>query len=373
MGIHVTVVKGKKDLRTFIHLPAKIHRGHSNWVPPLYMDDRQFFNPKKNKSYGYCDAILFLAYHEDRAVGRIMGIINHRYNKTHKENHSRFSFLECWNEPEVAAALVKAVEDWSRTKGMTHVVGPLGFSDKDPQGFLIEGFNESMAIATNCNYPYMSELMEHTGLSKKTDLVVYKIPIPDEIPAFYTKVAERALARNKITVVELKSKKDIKANIRPVLSLVNVTFSDIYGFDPMTPQEMDELAARYITVFDPRYIKVILNEKGEHIAFVLAMPDISRGIIRSKGYMFPFGIIYILRELKRSKQLNLLLGAIREDYRNAGLDAILAVKTVESARKAGMKYMDSHLELEDNLKVRAEMERFGGKIYKRYRIYQKEL
>ncbi len=373
MEIRIVTVSGKKDLRRFIHLPAKIHKDHSNWVPPLYMDDNQFFNPSKNKSFKYCDAILMLAYRGDRLTGRIMGIINHRYNKTHNENHGRFSFLECWNQPDVAAALLSAVEDWARSKGMTRLVGPLGFSDKDPQGFLIEGFNELMALATTCNFPYMNELMEQSRYAKKTDLVVYKIPIPEEIPPFYTKVAERAISRNDISVVELTGKKQIKALIRPVLSLVNETFSEIYGFDPMTPEEMDEFAARYIAVLDPRFIKVILNGKGEHIAFVLGIPDMSKGIIRSRGYLFPFGIFHVLRAAKKTRQLNLMLGAIREDYRNAGLDAILAVTIVGSAMRAGMKLMDSHLELEDNLKVRAEMERFGGKVYKRYRIYQKDL
>jgi hypothetical protein len=140
-----------------------------------------------------------------------------------------------------------------------------------------------------------------------------------------------------------------------------------------TGQEMDELAARFLSILDPRFLKVIKNQEGEHVAFVLGMPDISKGIIRARGYLFPIGLFYILRAARKTRQLNLLLGAVREDYRNAGLDAVLAVKIIGSALKAGMKYMDSHLELEDNLKVRAEMERFGGKVYKRFRLYQKKL
>jgi hypothetical protein len=305
-------------------------------------------------------------------VGRIMGIINHRYNKTHKENHARFGFLECWNETEVASALLNLVEDWAREKEMTHVVGPLGFSDKDPQGYLIEGFGEPMVLATNCNFPYLNDLVELNGYSKKTDLVVYKIDIPDEIPSFYTRVYERAIATNRLTIEEFTRKKQLKPQIRPVLSLVNQTFSEIYGFDPMTGEEMDEFAGRFMAVLDPRFIKVIRNQAGEHVAFILGMPDISKGIIRSGGYLFPLGIFYVLRAARKTRQLNLLLGAVREDYRNSGLDAILAVKMIGSAIKAGMKYIDSHLELEDNLKVRAEMERFGGKVYKRFRIYQKQ-
>jgi hypothetical protein len=373
MEIKIVKVEGKKELREFIHLPAKIHKGHANWVPPLYMDDNLFFNAGRNKSFQYCDAILFLAYRGREVAGRIMGIINHRYNKSHNENHARFGFLECWNEPEVAAALLKSVEDWARTRGMTHVVGPMGFSDKDPQGFLIEGFDEPMVLSTNCNFPYLNDLLALNLYGKKTDLVVYKIDIPDQIPAFYTRVYERAIASSRITVGEFTRKKELKPQIRPVLGLVNQTFSEIYGFDPMTGPEMDEFAGRYLAVLDPRFLKVIKNEAGEHIAFVLGMPDISKGIIRSGGYLLPFGIFQVLRAAKRTTQLDLLLGAVREDYRNSGLDAVLAVMIIRSAIKAGMKTIDSHVELEDNVKVRAEMERFGGKVYKRFRIYQKKL
>jgi hypothetical protein len=373
MEVRIVTVSGKKDLRTFIHLPAKVHRGHSNWVPPLYSDDYKFFNPAKNKSFKYCDAVLLLAYRGNRPAGRVMGVINHRYNSSHNEDHARFAFLECRKEPEVADALLNAVGEWARTRGMARLVGPMGFSDKDPQGFLIEGFDEPMALATNCNYPYMGGLVERNGFHKKTDLVVYKIDIPDEVPAVYDRVAERVITRNKISVREPATKKQMKTHIRPVLSLVNETFGEIYGFDPMTHEEMDELASRFMSILDQRFLKVIENGKGEHIAFILGMPDISSGIIRSKGYLLPFGIFHILRAAKKSRQLNLLLGAIREDYRNAGLDAVLAVRILAAARKAGMKTIDSHLELEDNLKVRAEMERIGGTVYKRYRIYEKDL
>jgi hypothetical protein len=373
MEIRIVKVEGKRELRKFIHLPARIHKGHANWVPPLYMDDNLFFNSSRNKSFQYCDAILFLAYRGKEVAGRIMGIINRRYNAIHKEEHARFGFLECWNEPDVATALLDQVEDWALARGMTHVVGPLGFSDKDPQGYLIEGFDEPMVLATNCNFPYINDLVEMSGYARKIDLVVYKIDIPDEMPALYTKIYERVTAANRLTVEEYTRKRELRPQIRPVLSLVNQTFSDIYGFDPMTGEEMDELAGRFMSVLDPRFLKVIKNEQGEHIAFVLGMPDISKGIIRAGGHLFPIGLFHILRAARKTRQLNLLLGAVREDYRNAGLDAVMAVKIIGSAQKAGMKYIDSHLELEDNLKVRAEMERFGGKVYKRFRIYQKML
>jgi hypothetical protein len=373
MDIQIKEVKSRKELCRFIHLPAKIHKGHKNWVPPLYMDEWVYFNPKKNRSYSHCDTILLLAYRDRKPVGRIMGIINHRYNQTHNENHARFCWMECYNAPEVAAALLDAVEVWARNKNMEKLVGPLGFSDKDPQGFLVEGFDKPIIIATNCNYPYMVDFIEMNNFLKKIDLVVYRIEIPEKLPEIYEKLSERALSRLKLRMVEYTKKSELKPMIKPVLNLVNETFTEIYGFDRMDDREMNELAARYMPILDPRFIKCIYNEKDELVAFVLAMPDMSPGIIRSRGYLLPIGIFLILLSARRTKQLDLFLGAIRKDYRNSGLDALMAIKMEESAKKAGFQCVDSHLELENNFKVRAEMERVGGIVYKKYRIYMKDL
>jgi hypothetical protein len=373
MNLEIKQVKGRQELRRFIHLPAKIHKGHKNWVPPLYTDEWKYFNPLKNKSFSYCDTILLLAYRGKEVVGRIMGIINHRYNKSHNENHARFCWMECYDEPDVAAALLNSIEEWARSKKMEKLVGPLGFSDKDPQGFLIEGFDKPIVIATNCNWPYMVDLMGKNNFTKKIDLVVYRIDVPEKLPEIYEKLAARALSKQNLSLVEFDKKSQLKKMIRPVLNLVNETFSDIYGFDKMDDREMDELAARYLPIIDPRFVKCIYNDKQELVAFVLGIPDMSPGIIRSRGYLLPVGIMFILWAARRTKQLDLFLGAIREDYRNAGLDAMMAIKMEESAKKAGFEYVDSHLELEDNFKVRAEMERVGGKVYKKYRIYIKNL
>lgn len=373
MDLEIKQVISRRDLRKFIHLPAKIHKGHKNWVPPLYMDEWQYFNPRKNKSFSHCDTILLMAYRGSNVVGRIMGIINHRYNKSHDENHARFCWMECYNEPDVAAVLLNYVEEWAKNKKMEKLVGPLGFSDKDPQGLLIEGFDQPIVIATNCNWPYMVDLIEKNNFTKKVDLVVYRIDVPEKLPEIYDKLAERALQRLNLSVVEFDKKSQLKKLIKPALNLVNETFTDIYGFDKMDDKEMDELAARYMFIIDPRFVKCIYNANNELVAFVLGIPDMSPGIIRSGGYLLPFGIFFILRSMRKTRQLDLFLGAIRQDYRNSGLDAMMAIKMRESAKKAGFEYVDSHLELEDNLKVRAEMERAGGKVYKKYRIYTKNL
>jgi len=373
MGIEIREVISKQDLRAFINLPAKIHKDHHNWVPPIYMDDKVFFNAKKNKSFSYCDTLLLLAFKNKKVVGRIMGIINHRYNELHDEKDGRFCFMETWDDQEVFDALITYVENWTKEKGMVNLVGPLGFSDKDPQGFLIEGFDEPMVIAANCNFPYMPQLIEKKGFEKKIDCLVYKVNIPDKIPEIYLKIYDRVMSRNKINVLEFTKRSQLKPLIRPIFTLLNDTFKDIYAFAPFEISEMDDFANRYLLLMDPRFIKVITNNQGEIVAFFIAMPDISKGIVASKGKIIPFGIFQIFRAQKKTKQLNLLLGAVKKKYQGMGVDVVMGVKMFETAISRGMEYMDTHLELEDNNKMLAEFKFMGKELYKRYRIYKKRL
>ena len=372
--IDIQEVNSKKELSRFIHLPAAIHKNHKNWVPPIYMDDWEFFNPKKNKSFQSCDTILLLAYKEKNIVGRIMGVIHHKYNLDHQENHARFAFFETWNDEEVATALLEFVENWARKKGMVKLVGPLAFSDKDPQGFLIEGFDEPCVIASNCNFPYQVELLEKNSFTKEVDLVEYKISIPDPLPEFYLKIEERATRMNSgLRVLEFTSRRKVKPYIHPVLHLLNKTFTEIFGFTPFMEKEMDDFANRYLFLINPRFIKVVVNESIDVVAFVIGMSHIGDGIQKAKGYLFPFGIFHIFSAGKKSKQLNLLLGGVDPAYRGKGLDVMMGVKMMKSATAEGKTIIDSHLELENNTKVRAEMEKMGGVVYKRFRVFGKEL
>lgn len=374
MAIEIRPVSSKKELKTFIHLPAQIHKNHPNWVPPIYLDDYTFFNPKKNRSFDHCDTVLALAWRNGKAVGRIMGIISHNYNKEHNEDHGRFAFPETWNDPEVFRALIEFVAGWAKEKGMVKLVGPLAFSDKDPQGFLIDGFNEPVSIASNCNFPYMIDLTEKEGFEKKFDLVVYKIPVPDELPEFYKKIAERFAKNNgHFKILEFNSRKKIKPLIRPVLTLLNQTFTEIYGFIPFSEKEMDDFANRYLFLINPHFVKIIMNETNEVVSFIIGMSDISKGLQKSKGYLIPFGIFQVLKAARKSNQLNLLLGGIDPRYQGRGLDVMMGIKMLESAKIMGKTTIDTHLELEYNTKVRAEMEKMGGVVYKKFRIYQKDI
>lgn len=372
--ITIQEVKTRKDLRKFIHLPAKIHQNHANWVPPIYLDDWEFFNPQKNKSFNSCDSILLLALRAHKVVGRIMGLIHHKYNEKHRENHARFAFFETWNDEDVAQALIQTVENWAKEKGADRLIGPLAFSDKDPQGFLIEGFDEPAVIASNCNYPYQPELLEKNAYTKEVDLVVYQIKIPEVIPEFYRKIHDRAVSQNSgLQILEFTSRAKVRPYIHPVLQLLNHTFTEIFGFIPFTEAEMDDFANRYLFLINPRFIKIVVNEQNQVVAFIIGMSHIGEGIQKTKGYLFPFGIFRIFSSARKSKQLNLLLGGIDPAYRSKGLDVMMGIKMLESAKKQGKTVIDSHLELETNTKVRAEMEKMGGKVYKRFRIFGKDL
>lgn len=374
MAIDIKEVKTRKDLKTFIYLPEKIHAHHVNWVHPIYMDDRKYFDRKKNKAFAYCDAIFLLAFRGNDVVGRVMGIINNRFNEYRKEKIARFGYLETWEDQEVVHALLRRVEDWARGKGMTRIIGPYGFSDQDPEGYLIEGFENRATIATYYNFEWMPRLVENEGYVKDIDYFVYKLTTPKEIPEFYKKINERILRRGNFTLVEFKKRKEIKPWIRPVLSLMNecYTNSNIYGFAPLDEKEQDDLAKRYLPVIDPRFVKVVTKD-GEPVSFIIAMPDMTAGIQKARGRLLPFGFIHVLRAAKKTKQLDLLLGAVKEKYRGLGLDVMMGVKMLESAQQAGHEILDTHHEMEANVKVRAEMVRMGGVLYKKFRVWQKNL
>lgn len=374
MSVDIREVQDKKDLRTFISLPEKVHADHPKWVHPILMDDWNYFRKDKNKAFAYCDTILLLAWRGAECVGRVMGIINNRYNEHRNEKTARFGFLETREDPETIHALLGRIEAWARGKGMTRVVGPYGFSDQDPEGFMIEGFEHGVTIASYYNFEWMPKFVEDAGYVKDIDYFVYKIDIPKEIPEFYKKIYERAQKKGNFEVVGFTSKKQLKSWIRPILSLMNECYmqNNIYGYAPLDEKEMDDLAKKYMPVLDPRFIKIVRKD-GEAVAFVIAMPDMTAGIRKARGRLFPFGILYILRASKKTKQLDLMLGAVKDKYRGMGLDVMMGVKMLESALKAGYEYMDTHHEMETNAKVRGEMERMGGKIYKKYRVFQKAL
>ena len=372
MAIEIKEVKSRRDLRRFIHLPQKIHAAYSNWLPPIYVDEWKFFDARKNHSFDSCSTVLALAYRDGKPAGRIMGIIHHKYNELHNELNGRFGYFDSWNDPEVAHALISHIEDWAENQGMDKLVGPYGFSDKDIQGVLVEGFEHLPLIDSASNPPYIVELIENEGYVKEIDCMTYRFPLTIDLPELYYRILQRTNQQREYHVLEFTSKKELKPYIVPVLQLVNETFNELFGFVPMTDIEIRELAERYLPVIDPRFVKLV-EKNNKVVGFLVAIPNLTPGIQKSKGHLFPFGIFHILKAARKSHQLDLMLGAVKRELQGLGLEIAMGLRLVESARKAGFEYMEAHLILETNRKMQAEMGRLNLPPHKRFRVYQKVL
>ncbi len=372
MALLLKDVSTKREYKEFISLPEKIHQGHKGWFPPLYMDEKVFFNPRKNHSFDVCDYRLILAYKDGKAVGRIMGIINRKYNEMNDLKNVRFGFIETYNDQVVAHALIAEIEKWGREKGMTKIVGPFGFSDREPQGLLIEGFDDEPVIDSPCNFEYMPELVEKEGYTKELDCVIYRYPLTAIIPDILFKIYDRITARKDIQFLEFKNKRQAKPWIVPVFRAMNESFGHIYGFVPMDEKEMQEMAKKYLPVIDLEFVKVIVKE-GKVIGFIISMPNMYKGMQKAKGRLFPFGLFYILNALKTAKTVNTMLGAVVPEHQKKGLDLYLFLATVNSAIKRGMTSVDTHVVMEENDNMMAEFKRFGAFLIKKFRVYQKAL
>lgn len=373
MAIVVKPVSNSKEMKQFIYLPRKIHRGHQGWVPPLWSDDARVLNPRRNPAHEYCDSIYALAWKDGEAVGRITGVINKRYNSHVNEAVARFGFLESPDDPAVTKALLEFVENWAKQKGMARVVGPMGFTEEDPEAFIIEGFDEIPNLATYQNLPYMLEHLKECGYDKEIDYMVYKLDIAAAMTDFYQRVFERVSRSKEFSLLEFTSKRQLKKYIQPIFNLMNATFMHLYGYSPLSEKEVESLAKRYMPLLDPRFIKAVVNTQDEVIGFIVAIPNLAEGIRKAGGHILPFGIFHILAAAKRSTKLDTYLGAIKEEYRSKGVDALLGYSLLRSARDAGFKILDSHHEMETNIKIRSTMERNGGVVYKKYRMFQKTL
>ena len=372
MEIKIVEVTPRKLLRTFIHLPSKLHKAEPNWMPTIYSDDWTFFNPKKNHQFDSCDTIMVLAFVDGKPVGRIMGIIHNTYNALRNENKARFGYFDAIDSQEVAHALFAFIQDWARQKGKTLLVGPYGFSDKDIQGLLIEGFDHLPMIDSACNPEYIVKLVENEGFDKEIDCMTYKFSVNLALPELYYRIVKRSNYNNNIQLVEFTSRKELKPYIVPVLQLVNKTYDHLYGFVPMTDTEMHEFASRYLPIIDPRFVKIIEKE-GQILSFIVGLPNLTVGIQKSGGYLFPIGIFRILIAMKKARQLDIMLGAVRRDYQGTGIEIVMAISLIESARKADFKDISTHLILENNLKMRAEFERLHINYRSKFRVYRKEL
>jgi len=372
MALTLREVTTAKDRKSFIYMPEKIHKGHSGWLQPLYMDEKTYFNPEKNPSFRTCDYRMVLACKDGEAVGRIAGIINRKHNEMLGIKHARFGFLECYNDQEVAHALISDIETWGKQRGMNRIVGPYGFSDRDAQGLLIEGFAYEPVVDSACNFEYMPELVTKEGYEKDIDCVIYRYPLDKTLPEIFDKIYKRTLAKKTFRFLEFSSRKAMKPYIVPVLRLVNESFGGIYGFVPMDETEMFDLAKRYLPILDPRFVKIVTRD-GNVVGMMVAMPNCYRGLQKARGRLFPFGLLHILHAMKHAESVNTMLGAVHPSCQKLGLDMFLGMSTIETARKAGMKSVDTHVVMEENNSMMHELQRYGAHLIKKFRVYKKDL
>jgi hypothetical protein len=372
MEIILKEVGSRKEFKDFIYLPEKIHKGHENWMPPIYLDEKKFFDPNKNLSFRGCDHIKIIAYKDGKPAGRIMGIINNYHNNFFKLKNARFGYMDCYNDPEVFHALVTKIENWAKQKGMNKIIGPFGFTDRDIEGFQISGFEYEPVILSAGNLEYMPDLLTKEGYQKELDAAITRLPLNFELPEVYNRIYQRVTSRKDLEFLEFTKTKQLKKYVIPVLKLTNEAYSEIYGFMPLDEKEMNDFAKQYVPLLDPRFVKIVA--KGEEvIGYIVCLPNFYKGVQKSRGRLFPFGIFHILRAMKNAKRLNPMLGGIKPSYQKQGLDVFLAMKIFESAKKAGMTDIDTHLVNEQNKEMMAEFVRYGAYEIKRFRIYCKML
>ncbi len=375
MDIVIKEVRNQKDLKTFVKVPFGILRGSPNWVPPLIHDEMETFDPKKNPAYENADSRLFIAYRNDRPVGRIAAILSRAANRKYGTRNLRFGWLDAIEEESVFRALLGAVEAWAGTLGMETITGPHGFVDFDPNCMLVEGYDKLCTQSGNYNPPYYPAMVEKCGFRKDIDYVEFLTTIPTRtgIPAKLLNLADRVMERGKFRLIDFRNKKHLMQRAPELFHLLDETFEEIYGTVPLTPRQIDYYVKKYIPYIDKELIKVVVNEKDEMIGFMITMPSLSRALQKSGGKLFPFGWIPIMRALRHNDVVEFMLAGVRKSYRGQGVDLLMVIELGKTLHKKGFRVAESNQELETNTKIQAQWKYFNPVQHKRRRIFKKQI
>lgn len=373
MSVEIKKVTTKKELKQFIRFNYEFYKNNPYAVPDLYEDMLQTFSPGKNAALDFCEADYFLALREGRIVGRVAAIINRRANATWKKRQVRFGWIDFIDDIEVSRALIDTVKQWGRERGMDTIEGPLGFTDLDAEGMLIEGFDQLSTMATTYNYPYYPRHMEQLGLAKAVDWVEMKIFVPDEIPEKHRRIADIIRRKYNLRVRKLSGKRGLRRSgvVHDIFRLVNQAYAPLFGYSEMTDRQIDQYVGTYLPVLDLRMVTVVENAEGELVAVGISMPSLSRALQRARGRLLPFGWFHLLRALRwrRPEALDLLLVAVRPDYQNKGVNALLFTDLIPVYQQLGFKYAESNPELEVNEKVQNQWQYFHTEQHKRRRCF----
>lgn len=376
MAIIIKKVSSKKELKTFIRFNYELYKGNPYSVPDLYDDMLNTFNPKKNAAFEFCEADYFLAYKNDRVVGRVAAIINHRANDTWQKKEVRFGWIDFIDDEEVSEALLDTVAQWGKERGMKSIVGPLGFTDMDAEGMLIDGFDQVGTMSTIYNYPYYQKHMEKLGFEKDADWVEFKMKVPEAIPEKFVRISEIILQKYKLKIKKLKRKEIKEKNYgQRIFDLINEAYAPLYGYSKMTQGQIDQYIKMYLPLIDLRMVSIIEDEEGNLIAAGISMPSLSEALQKAKGKMLPFGWYHLLKALfiKKPKILDLLLVGVKPEYQSKGVNALLFYDLIPVYQQLGFEYGESNPELEDNKKVQSQWSVFNPEQHKRRRAYRKML
>ena len=374
--VEIKEISSKKDLKAFINFPDKLYKGVKYFVPELKSEEMSMFSPETNFSYEYTDVKVFLCYKDGEIAGRVAALVNKKANELWNQKRIRFSRIDFIDDLEVSGALFGAVEDWANQQGLTEVQGPLGFTDLDKEGLLIEGFDRMGTSVTIYNYPYYPKHFEAHGYGKDTDWIEYRINVPekgDTRTERISRLARKVMERSNIRFFDLKKIKDAAPIVVQLFELLSECYKNLYGMVPYTDKIANDYLRRFQPLLNPDYAKFIVDENDKLVGFGLAAPSLSRAFQKSKGRMLPFGWAHLLWAVKFPKELDLYLVAVHPDYQKAGLAALLMNEITAAAIKNGIKGAESSPELEDNRKVQDFWKNYDVEQHKRRRCYVKML
>ena len=318
MEIRIKKVSDKADLKEFIKFPFKLYSGNPYWCPSIRMDERQTLQKDKNPAFEFCEAEYWIAYKGRELVGRIAGIINHKANKRWNEKLVRFGWIDFVDDIEVSGKLIGTVEEWGKGKGMTGIHGPLGFSDMDNEGMLIDGFNELATISSIYNYPYYPVHMEKMGFGKAADWLQYEITISPSVPEKIRRVAALIETKYNLHVLKAKKSKELIPYAKKMFIMLNEAFDSLYGYSQLSEKQMDAYVKQYFGFIRMEFVTLVLDSNDDVVGFGIALPSLAKAIQRCKGKLIPFGFLYLLNALKRNRYVDMVLVGVRPDYQVKG-------------------------------------------------------
>ena len=366
----------KKELLKFIHFPIDVLYNDSTcYVPDLVSDMLSTFFPSENPAYDFCESAFFMAYRDGKPVGRIAGIINSLVNQREQKQEGRFGFVDFIDDEEVVDALMRAVEQWAKEKGMTCLTGPLGFTDMDPEGCLIEGFDQLGTQATIYNYPYYPKHFERLGFVKDVDWVEFKVIVPEQIPEKMVKIGNIVQHRFNLHLVKMNSTKElVKKYGNEIFALINESYDSLFGYSPLSEKQVKHYINVYLPFLPLDHISLVADANDKLVGVGISVPSLSRALIKSRGRMLPFGWYHMLKAIKHEGRIvDLLLIAVAPEYQSKGVNSLFFVDLIPAFNKRGYEWAETNIELENNENVQKQWQYFDIKQHKRRRAFTKDI